>query len=435
MRQIATLFLSLLYVAVLCAQESTHTAYVGFVVNRSDVDASFGDNAATLSDLISVLRTAEEDDELTVTSVNYYGMSSPEGSYQLNSGLAQKRIESVERLISDKVTVDKSIVRRDNKCISWQLLRNEVAASDMDYRDEVLAIIDEGEMMVSYWRPGESIDARVSKLQQLRGGAPWNVLLQKFFPSMRKVMVEVTTMRTPKPEPEPVVIEPEPVVFETEPVVFEPEPVVFEPEPVIEEVVTPPVEEAWKRHCYIKSNGIGWLMLISNIAFEYEFSPRWSLSMPIFYSAVNYFTYKVKFRTAGIQPELRYWFGRNGYDDIAQLSGGMVARPKVNAYVGVHLGIAHFNYALGGDYRRQDHDGKNPAYGGGFSGGVRLPIDHRGRWFMEFTGGVGFYHLYYDKFVNVPNGCEVSSTKKNIFCIDNLSVSVAYRLEVKKKAK
>lgn len=420
-------FSVLFLIAVLCcpfmqAQPEEHVAYIGFAVNKSVYDAGFGDNSREMSSLIDVLRAAQDDEELTVTSIKLYGTSSPEGSRELNSRLARERIASVERQIGAGVTINDTLVSRDNRCIMWSLLRDGVAASDMKYRDEVLAIIDQGEMFTSYHKDNQTIDKRVVELQRLHGGEPWAVLLRRYFPGMRKVCVVVTTERTPKREPAPPeelpVVE---VMPAPKPVIENP---VMVPEPA---VVVEPEPDEWLRQCYLKSNGVGWLMLISNIAFEYEFSPRWSLSVPIYYSAVNYFTYKVKFRTAAIQPELRYWLRSNDGSTVLE-------RAKANTYVGVHLGIAHYNYALGGDYRRQDHDGKTPAYGGGISFGTRIPLGHTGRWYMEFTGGVGYYHLYYDKFVNEPNGCELSSTKKNFFCIDNVAVTVVYRLDTKKKA-
>ncbi len=63
-----------------------------------------------------------------------------------------------------------------------------------------------------------------------------------------------------------------------------------------------------QRRYYLKSNAVGWAMLVSNIAFEFDVAERLSVEIPIYFSAMNYFSSKVKFRTAMIQPELRYWF-------------------------------------------------------------------------------------------------------------------------------
>ena len=172
----------------------------------------------------------------------------------------------------------------------------------------------------------------------------------------------------------------------------------------------------WEPHGYLKTNAVGWGMLISNIAFEIDLSPKWSLAVPIYYSALNYFRSTVKFRTAAVQPEIRYWL-------------------RSDTYVGAHFSIAHYNYALGGDLRRQDHDGSTPAWGGGLSGGFRKRLGHSDRWFLECTAGVGVYKLHYDKFINQTGGAEVGSTKKTFFCVDNVAVTFSYRFNLRRKDK
>ena len=173
------------------------------------------------------------------------------------------------------------------------------------------------------------------------------------------------------------------------------------------------LSSVWESHGYLKTNAVGWGMLISNIAFEIDLSPGWSLAVPIYYSALNYFRSTVKFRTAAVQPEIRYWL-------------------RSDTYVGAHFSIAHYNYALGGDLRRQDHNGSTPAWGGGLSGGFRKRIGHSDRWFLECTAGVGVYKLYYDKFVNQTDGAEVGSTKKTFLCVDNVAVTFSYRFNLRR---
>lgn len=53
-------------------------------------------------------------------------------------------------------------------------------------------------------------------------------------------------------------------------------------------------------------------MLISNIAVEVDINKYWSVTLPIYYSALNYFTRTRKLRTLAFQPEVRWWFAPNG---------------------------------------------------------------------------------------------------------------------------
>lgn len=170
---------------------------------------------------------------------------------------------------------------------------------------------------------------------------------------------------------------------------------------------------------YLKTNAIGWGMLIPNVSVEMDMCKHCSVTLPIYYSAINYFSSEVKFRTLCFQPEMRYWFAEN--------NNGW--------FGGAHFGIAWFNYANGGEWRFQDHNRHTPVIGGGLSGGYRLSVSKNQRWFMEFSLGVGIYKLHYDKFHNEPNGQLVETRKRTFFGVDQLAVSFAYRFELKNKKK
>ena len=58
----------------------------------------------------------------------------------------------------------------------------------------------------------------------------------------------------------------------------------------------------------LKTNAVGWAMLISNIAVEVDINKYWSVTLPVYYSALNYFTRTRKLRTLAFQPEVRWWF-------------------------------------------------------------------------------------------------------------------------------
>lgn len=392
-------FMSGMFVPPLCAQQDGVSARVEFRVNEARLDPNYGDNARQLDDVVSWLRYASHDSCVELTEVSFSGAASPEGSREVNQRLARLRLESMEAYIRARVAIPDSLVHRNYDYIHWDWLRAEVAKRQAEWCAEVLAIIDGGEEIVPYrGATGRTIDRRVVQLQQLREGQVWPLLLRDYFGAMRMGGAVTATVRW---------------VYADSLVMAEIsiEPPAFAPPVEPAGVEQFPMPTLWTRHCYLKTNAVGWGMLISNIAFEVELTPRWSLSVPIYYSALNYFSSRVKFRTSCIQPELRYWTG-----------GG--------AYVGVHASLAHFNYALGGGLRRQDHDGKTPAWGGGLSGGYRKRLDAQGNWWMELTAGVGVYRLHYDKFLNRINGPEVGSTRKTFLCIDNLAVTFAYRFDL-----
>ena len=172
-------------------------------------------------------------------------------------------------------------------------------------------------------------------------------------------------------------------------------------------------------HLYIKTNIIGWGLLTANLSGEVDLGKHSSFVFPVYYSASNYFTPELKFRTLTMQPEIRFWFGNNH-------SGW---------FTGVHMGISWFNLAWGGDFRYQDHDRCNPALGGGLAVGYRLPVSKNRRWWMEFSLGAGIYSVNYDKFLNVPDGEWIANEEKVFYAVDQVAVSFVYRFDLKKKDK
>jgi hypothetical protein len=170
----------------------------------------------------------------------------------------------------------------------------------------------------------------------------------------------------------------------------------------------------------LKTNAIGLGMGIANVAAEIDLAKHWSFSLPIYYSAWNYFKSTIKFRTLAVQPEFRYWLSK--YND--------------GFFAGAHVGLAYYNFAFDGDYRYQDHNRKTPALGGGVNVGYRLPISKNHRWRVEFLLGAGVYLLHYDKFHNTPNtkdGLMVESIKKTYWGIDQAAVSFSYTFDLKKR--
>ena len=165
---------------------------------------------------------------------------------------------------------------------------------------------------------------------------------------------------------------------------------------------------------------VGLALGITNLAVETDIVKHWSLTLPVYYSAWNYFQSTTKFRTFAIQPEVRYWLSEDNQ----------------GFFGGAHFGLAFYNIATDGSFRYQDLNRKTPAIGGGLSAGYRLPISKSNRWFIEFTLGAGVYPLHYDKFHNTPNtkdGLMIESIKKTYWGIDQISVSLAYRFVQKKK--
>lgn len=165
----------------------------------------------------------------------------------------------------------------------------------------------------------------------------------------------------------------------------------------------------------LKSNAIGWGLLMANAGVEFGLSRHMTLHVPLYYSGVDLFSERVKFRTLAVQPELRWNFSRtDGF------------------FVGAHTMMAYFNLATGGDYRIQDRSGVTPMLGGGVSVGYRLHFKDNPHWGVEFVLGGGAYRLCYDRFVNENNGPYVDTVNRIYVGPDNVAVSIFYEFGLRR---
>ena len=399
-----SLIILLLSIGSAFSQETCTEIRVAFRVNSATIDRAYNNNAARLAEITSFFQQIEQDSTLNIVKVSFCGSASPEGSYQLNRRLARARLQALERVVRSEVAIPDSLITRDDTYISWELLREQILASNIEQKQPILDIIDQEPRLVDY-PGGRHIDHRIVKLQALNNGQVWKHL-KLYFERMRNAYVVFITYKREVVTPVETVETPQVVEEPQQPVA---EVVVPQPEP---EVIA--VEESWKRHIYLKTNTVGWGLAISNIAAEIDLAKHWSFALPIYYTALNYCTTTIKFRTFTVEPELRYWFNENNQ----------------RFFIGAHLGFAHYNIAVDGDYRYQDHGGKSPSLGGGIGVGYRMPISKNQKWHLEFALGAGVYELHYDKHYNVENGKLIGTYRKTYWGIDNVAINISYRFNL-----
>lgn len=258
-------------------------------------------------------------------------------------------------------------------------------------------------------------DRREQQLRRYNGGRLWHTISSDILPLMRRTSITVAlcsgdslhyTSDNGTTKMEAVAPMAEDSDSHTAPVTEE----------ITTQAQTQAVSTADPLHWYLKTNIPAWAMLWTNIAAEFDCAPHWSVQLPVYYSGFNYFSSRRKFRTLAIVPEVRYWFSDSNQGWFA----------------GVHLGMAYYNVAFGGDFRYQDHNRRTPAIGGGVNFGYRLNISSNRLWRLEFSLGAGVYRLDYDKFSNEDNGLLMGRCKKTFAGIDNAAVSLCYTFDLSK---
>ena len=391
----------------LSAQHRSDTLTVYFRLGSAELDMDYRQNGERFQRFI---RNVEEIQNSYVNerivSIGYYASASPDGPFGLNDRLAAKRMDALSELIHEALAKDEAAVDVTNISENWTGLYKLVEADEnVPYHDEVLVVISDGG---KEWNDGA--DERERKLKKLRGGKPYRYILENIMPDLRGVKVLIhTALDRDALASEPPVMPLQSMALKTS------------CKPL--STVRPAEVKPWFIHqLTLKTNTLGWGIAMANIAVEYDFAPHFSVALPFYYSGgFDYFIPTIKFRGCVIQPEVRWypWLQDN-------VNGGF--------YVGAHLGLGWYNYALDGNYRIQDHDGDCPSWGGGLAVGYTLQFKNNPRWGMEFALGAGVYDSKYDLFYNEINGpYHKKGVHKTWFGIDNAAVSFIYKFDMKKK--
>ena len=371
---------------------------MNFRVNNSVVEPTYSDNAKQLFRIVSLLKEIEQDSTISLRKVSFCGSVSPEGNWDANRKLARARLQALETAVRAEVEIPDSIITRNDSYISWSDLEEEIIKSVLPHKEDIIEAIRQP-LDDEFAYPTK----RVAALRAIDDGRVWYQLLDLYFSHMRNASV-IFTLDKQEITPAPI-----PIVTET------PQPA----QPLVVESHAKTEGGGFSPSISLKTNALAWGLAIANISAEIDFTNHWSLAIPLYYSAVNYFVSTIKFRTFASQPELRYWF-KDG---------------NTGLFAGAHFGVASYNIAVNGKYRFQDHNGNSPAIGGGISIGYRMPISKNERWNIEFLVGLGGYSIHYDKFYNIENGRLAGTSKRSYWGIDNAAINISYRFNLKKEKK
>lgn len=400
----------------LVAQE-VHTEFcIDFRVSSTVIDSAYHDNGARLTEMMRSIRELNADSTLELQEVMFCGTASPEGSIALNKRLATQRLKTLEHVVRKQFALSDTQVTYDNSYIPWDYLRAEVAASDLAYKNEILQILDDENKSSGYHHASNHNDPRIVALMKLDQGRVWKQLNTLYFKHMRNACVVLFFY---KRVPKPVLVEK--VVANALPVVdsLKIDSTKVDTIKVLPVLPKKTAISARQRNIYFKTNAIAWGFAIANAAVEFDLCKHLSLSVPVYYSAWDYFVSTLKFRTFSVTPEFRFWLTEN--------SSG--------PFVGMHFGFTYYNFAFDRSHRYQDHSEKTPAIGGGLSLGYRMPIGTSKHWKVEFSMGYGAHWLYYDKFQNTDRtnvGRLLDTVKKVDFGIDQVNLSISYSFDLKK---
>lgn len=425
-RFLALLMLCICWIVPAKAQEIQESVIVYFDKESAVFDAAYRDNGIRVESFINKVRSYQKTTDFVLFKVEAIGTASPEGDPLFNEIISDRRKESVRRMLFDNLDFPAEIYESHFVSQDWENLIHEIEKDPkVSSKEKILEIIREG---------GPDI---LEKMMQVEYSRPYWYIYHNIFPNLRACRITAHIDLSGAIDPE--VIED----FAYEP---EDEFVTLAKDSVqtmkvvkvkgrkiavgtdssygyamdlAKQIKAKRHDRRWNidRQIRLKTNVIGWGLSAMNIAVEIDVARNWSFSLPFYYSGTDYFKETLKFRTATLQPEVRYHF------------------PGVKGlYAGVHAGVGWYNIALDGTYRIQDAGGKRPAWGGGLGLGYRMDFAKNPRWGMEFSLGAGVYDAKYDKFYNENNGPYAErGVRKTFVGIDNAAVTFTYSFDVRRK--
>ena len=319
-RKILPLILFMLVAPLLHAGESVvDSARIYYRLGYRYVDTSLRDNGEVLKNLCAKIEKALQEDLLE--KVVIYSYTSPDGTHKANLTLAARRMDSLESWLLRNTPLPATMLETNSGGIAWGLLRDAVSKSEMQYKKEVLQILDNTPVWV-FDSNGKVIGSRKKELMDLKGGIPYRYMYEHIFPDLRSSIAIMLYIRTSGPQTEE---EREPAASEkTSPAAPEKDMVITVPEesvpPATEEseTVAPdekttaavPEQERYEplHKLALKTNIIYDLALMPSLEVEYMIDDRWSVNAE---GEVAWWRKESKhkyYQIATLSPEIRYWF-------------------------------------------------------------------------------------------------------------------------------
>ena len=155
--------------------------FLDFAVNKTDIRQDYGNNPTELAKIRRMIDEIKNDANLKVTRLTIVGYASPEGSLVTNQRLSEGRAKALVGYLSSRYDFPRNIYHVEFGGENWEGLARLVEESDMDYKSEVLDIIQNVDIM----------DGRETQLMRLKGGVPYRYMLKEMFPSLRKANCKV----------------------------------------------------------------------------------------------------------------------------------------------------------------------------------------------------------------------------------------------------
>ena len=118
------------------------SAYIDFPVNKTVIYPDYRRNTVELGKIQATIDSVRGDRDVTITQVWLKGFASPESPYTHNRDLAIGRTAALKNYIQQLYKFDTGIIATDYEPEDWVGLRRYVEQSNINHKQEILALID-----------------------------------------------------------------------------------------------------------------------------------------------------------------------------------------------------------------------------------------------------------------------------------------------------
>lgn len=157
-------------------QKLQKTAYIDFPVDKITLYPNYRRNPRELMSIIRNIDSIRNDQNTTIQSVNIHGFASPESPYSHNDYLAKNRAKTLKDYVRSLMSMDDNLFTVSSTPENWEGLRKYVAESDINHKQDILALIDDN-----------SLDPDV-KEGKIKSTYPteYKYMLSEWYPALRR---------------------------------------------------------------------------------------------------------------------------------------------------------------------------------------------------------------------------------------------------------
>ena len=156
-------------------RSETHSALINFELNKYKLLNHYKNNSEVLDEVDHIVRELRSDPNLNITEFTITGYASPEGVPQHNMTLSENRAHAFVAYLKDRYNISPHMIKTNWKGEDWDGLKKIVEESSLPNKDEILQVISGNDIMVCK-----------TKLKQLNGGNTYKMLLENYYPSLRR---------------------------------------------------------------------------------------------------------------------------------------------------------------------------------------------------------------------------------------------------------